>query len=295
MLIKIHTLSGDGVSACSVDQSQLSSPEDSPVTNYYLWLPSLLTLTFLMSKSPQLLWKGYFDEGLITHIIAGNEDSAGERKIKIGTPREIAAQFIEYRKRFTSYHINFTVCEVLNVLVVLSSIQITHWLMNHKFWLYGLEVITYLHTYQEARAHNVTLHDPMCEVFPTEVSCTFSIGSPNGNSYEQTTLCILGNNMFNQKYFFALWIWWMFLLAVSVSGIFFRILGISCKSITKCLLQRKTNINQFKGVNLTSGDLFILIQIYENLKRPRMFDKITSHIHIYMLKSKQDEYGPLMV
>ena len=203
------------------------------------------------------------------------------KKFTIGAAIEIAAQFMEYRNRFTSYHINFALCEVINVFVVLFSIQITHWLLNHKFWFYGLEVLTYLHTYQEARAENMTLHDPMCEVFPTEVSCTFKVGAPNGGVNDQNILCILGNNMFNQKFFFVLWIWWIFLLVVSVFGIFFRLLRISNPWVSKCLLLRKAHGSQFKGLWLSSGECFVLGLFVDNFnKTPTLLNKIFDEIAI---------------
>ena len=307
-----------------MDQSQISGPEDAPITTYYLWLPYLLSLLFLLSKLPHSLWKKYFEKNLMRYIVAGREETwelfkkggggnggkknggggggdnnnnnnnQGEgkknknknkeenvKKFTIGAPREIAAQFMEYRKRFTGYHVNFTLCEFLNVLVVLFSVQITHWLLNHKFWMYGLEVLAYLHTYQEARTHNVTLHDPMCELFPTEVSCTFKVGAPNGGVNNQSILCILGNNMFNQKFFFVLWIWWMFLLVVSVFGIFFRLLRISNPWLSKCLLLRKAHGNQFKGLWLSSGECFVLGLFVDNFnKTPTLLNKIFDEIAV---------------
>lgn len=320
------TITGESITGCFVDQSQISGPEDAPITTYYLWLPYLLSLLFLLSKLPHSLWKKYFEKNLMRYIVAGREETwelfkkggggnggkkkggggggdnnnknnnnnQGEgkknknnnkeenvKKFTIGTPREIAAQFMEYRKRFTGYHINFTLCEFLNVLVVLFSVQITHWLLNHKFWMYGLEVLAYLHTYQEARTHNVTLHDPMCEVFPTEVSCTFKVGAPNGGVNNQSILCILGNNMFNQKFFFVLWIWWMFLLVVSVFGIFFRLLRISNPWLSKCLLLRKAHGNQFKGLWLSSGECFVLGLFVDNFnKTPTLLNKIFDEIAV---------------
>ena len=221
-----------------------------------------------------------------------NNKEENVKKFTIGKPTEIAAQFMEYRKRFTGYHINFTLCEILNVFVVLFSVQITHWLLNHKFWMYGLEVLTYLHTYQEARAHNVTLHDPMCELFPTEISCTFKVGAPNGGINDQSILCILGNNMFNQKFFFVLWIWWMFLLVVSVFGIFFRLIRISNPWLSKCLLLRKAHGNQFKGLWLSSGECFVLGLFVDNFnKTPTLLNQIFDEIAVRLEAEDFQRHG----
>ena len=87
---------------------------------------------------------------------------------------------------------------------------------------------------------NITYyHDPQCEVFPTEVNfvysdviyivrfiqvaCTFRVGATTGGIDQSNFLCILGNNLFNQKYFLFLWRWWIFLLVVSVVGVIYRV------------------------------------------------------------------------
>ena len=81
-------------------------------------------------------------------------------------------------------------------------------------------------------------HDPQCEVFPTEIkfaysdvvyivrfiqmACTFRVGATTGGIDHSKFLCLLGNNLFNQKYFLFLWMWWIFLLVVSVEGAIYR-------------------------------------------------------------------------
>ena len=51
----------------------------------------------------------------------------------------------------------------------------THWLLNYKFWNYETEVTAYLTMYGEYQLKGLNLHDPMCELFPTEV--TIFLGS----------------------------------------------------------------------------------------------------------------------
>ena len=67
-------------------------------------------------------------------------------------------------------------------MAILASIQITDWILNGQFWSYGLEVIQYLDVYQN---RSQKLHDPMCQVFPTEVSCRIFYGSLSGLDEEQ--------------------------------------------------------------------------------------------------------------
>ena len=40
-----------------------------------------------------------------------------------------------------------------------------------------------------------------------QVSCSIQIGASTGGVDKSNFLCILGNNLFNQKYFLILWVW----------------------------------------------------------------------------------------
>ena len=56
-----------------------------------------------------------------------------------------------------------------------------------------------------------------------QVSCSIQIGASTGGVDKSNFLCILGNNLFNQKYFFVLWVWWTFLLLVCLLGFIYRL------------------------------------------------------------------------
>ena len=46
-------------------------------------------------------------------------------------------------------------------------------------------------------------------------------------------LCILGNNLFNQKYFLVLWLWWFALIGVSVLGLIYRFARIMIPDLSR--------------------------------------------------------------
>ena len=298
-----------------MDQSKIRTPDDAPITNYYLWLPYLLSLLFLLCKLPHTAWKKYFENNLISQILAGHEenwdsvgggrndqggggggnDQQGGKKnknknnqaqanqsssnVKHSKPIVMAKKFIEYRKKYNSYQLTFAFWETFNFISVLASMQVTHWLLNNKFWNYGLEVIYYLNNYQGFKAIGQKLYDPMCEVFPTEVSCFLKFGGTSGFADQTTFLCILGNNMFNQKYFFLLWLWWVALLLLSSLGLIYRVLRIYSSFFSKLLLIRKVHGDQLFGVKMTSGDSFVLEMVVDNLARtPKLIDEFIGEV-----------------
>jgi len=322
----------DTATGCFVDQDKVSK-DNGPITSYYLWLPYLLSFLFLLCKLPHSIWKKYFENQLIRHILAGREENWDQNWIKIGSggggagqgqqngsgqkqqqngngggggkkqnnqpqgwklgkAEEIANQFIHYRDKYNGYQLSFAFWETFNLVTVIASIQATHWLLNNKFWYYGLEVIMYLNNYQSFQQQGRKLHDPMCEVFPTEVGCAYNYGGEAGQATRTEILCILGNNLFNQKYFFVLWIWWMFLLVVSIFGLFFRLLRICFRAFSKSMLMRKSHGRYFSGIRISSSEAFILELVLDNLgKTPTFASKVMRDVaaRLKELNLKEDD------
>lgn len=315
------------VTGCYVDQTALKTAADAPVTNYYLWLPYMLGLLFIITKLPHILWKKFFETNLLRHIIGGEEswpemfigpknngggdggnnndgkgkggdnnknngngDGGGKKKkgggggggkrFKVIKNTEVAINFARNHKKFNLYHLKYAFWETFNIVAILASIQITDWVLNGQFWSYGLEVINYLDIYQ---SRSQKLHDPMCQVFPTEVSCRIITASHSGPEEEQNHLCILGNNLFNQKYFFALWVWWMAMLGISCLGILFRVLRIVSPSFSKMLLLRKVHGSQLNGIIMSSGECFVLELVIDNLSNTPVFtDSVLTEVAVSM-------------
>ena len=134
--------------------------------------------------------------------------------------------------------------------------QVTHWILNYKFWNYGARVLEYLTIYGEYWKKGENLHNPMCELFPTEVSCNVRVGASTGGIDKTNYLCILQNNLFNQKYFFILWLWWMFLFVVTGLGVSFRMTRLLLKPFSRQL----NNYNQlYPRAHLENGLNRILV------------------------------------
>ena len=142
-----------------MDQSKIISEEDAPVTAYYLWIPFLPTFCFGFAKFPRSMWRNFLENGMIRNIIGGQND-----------PAVICQNFLDFRMRYTKYHNYFGFCEFLNVLMVLLSMFITDALLLNKFFGYGQEVLNYIWSVKHIGSDGRYLtHDPMCELFPTEV------------------------------------------------------------------------------------------------------------------------------
>jgi len=255
--VKQH-LQGEAT-GCYVDQSTMTDNEwNGRVTAYYLWIPFLLTFCIGFSKLPRVLWKNKMEGNLMKKIL----DSDGS---------VIAQNFYELKKHYESYHLQFALCEVLNIGAVLMNMFMCDSLLVNKFWTYGVEVLDFLWSYQRyGHFHGEKTHNPMCELFPTEVACYITIGATTGGKDQNNYLCILSNNLFNQKYFLILWLWWVFLLAVSVLGMVYRVSRIVIPGLSKLLLLRKVerkSRRQLMNSQLTKSECFILDRISNLIPR----------------------------
>jgi len=239
---------------CFVDQSRIESEEDAPVTAYYLWLPFLLTLCFGLAKVPRSLWRNMLEGRMLANLLAG------------GQPEAIAQNFLAFRARYAKYHIYFGFCELLNLVMVVLSIVVTDALLLGKFWGYGQEVLHYMFSVKHVGPEGQYLtHDPMCELFPTEVACYIRIGATTGAIDRANYLCILSNNLFNQKYFLVLWLWWSALICLSTMGLLYRVARIAVPDISRSMLLNKVSARSLERVDLSGSDCFMLDMLATNL------------------------------
>merc|ERR1712037_864266 len=184
---------------------------------------------------------------------------------------EIAENFLDYRPKYAKYHFWFGFCEVCNIFCVGLSMFFCNWLLNYQFALYGLKVLEYLGTIKRVNdIGQFVTHDPMCELFPTEVACTLRYGATTGALDRSNFLCILGNNLFNQKYFFVLWLWWAFLLLFSALGVVYRAARMTVPGFSRVMLMRKVHGQQLATLMLSASEYFVLDLMVQNMESRQM-------------------------
>jgi len=267
--VKEH-LQGEAT-GCYVDQSGIKDEEwNSRVTAYYLWLPFLLTFAIGFSKVPRILWKRCLEGELMHKIIEEGTES-----------RVIAQNFKDFKKRYKTYSIHFALCEALNIGMVFLNMFMCDMLLVNKFWSYGTEVLDFLKSYNRYGFLNgERVHNPMCELFPTEVACYITIGATTGGKDQSNYLCILSNNLFNQKYFLLVWLWWVCLIVVSVLGMVYRVSRMMMPELSRTLLKWKVMGYKYEMNslhNLTGADYFMLDRMLDSLPR-KVFAEVLTEV-----------------
>ncbi len=66
--------------------------------------------------------------------------------------------------------------------------------------------------------------DPFCAAFPLEVSCTVPNIGAAGGEQNHNGLCVLSQNIINEKMYLAVWFWMVFLIMIFPFCIIYRVL-----------------------------------------------------------------------
>merc|ERR1712079_733338 len=168
----------------------------------------------------RFIWKEICERGLLKGVVGeGNEH-----------PEKMTIRFNKLRKQKAGlYFWGYFFCEILNIVCLVVCFAILNNLFDGQFFNYGSNVVNF--DKEEKNAVN-----PMCNLFPTEVSCSVATGGIDGNADVTNILCILSNNLFNQYYFLVLWVWWVILLGLSGAGFVYRVAQIFSKDVSKIVL-----------------------------------------------------------
>lgn len=243
--------------ACYSDEEA----KDENYTHYYLWIPFVLGICLIVIKAPRVLWNEVFERGLVKGFVQIANEEKGE------PGRKMKERFRKLKARARDYGASYLLCEVLNIVSVMTCFCIVDSLLGGKFWSYGNRYLQY----DGSKPHGKKNFDPLCAVFPTEVSCNVYIGGSTGGVDKTNILCILSNNLFNQYYFLILWWWWVILIIVSCLGFVYRLAQVIIPGVSKQILIVKVlplgqadKARQLRKFN--QWDFFLLGRICQNLK-----------------------------
>ena len=81
--------------------------------------------------------------------------------------------------------------------------------------------------------------NPFCATFPLEVSCTVPNVGAAGGEQNHNGLCVLSQNIINEKMYIAIWFWTVFLIFVVPLLLIYRTLTLTFKCVRAGLLMSK--------------------------------------------------------
>lgn len=236
-----------------------------PVTPYYLWLPYLLAFLFVLAKLPYWIWKRVYSSRI---LLIFNSDNTSQ----------LVNRFLYFSYIFKKMCLVYSLLETLNLIFLLLSMIFTHLALNKEFLFYGFQIIQYF--------FNEQIGNPACHIFPTEVNCKLTMAASTGNISQYNFLCILTNNLFNQFFFFLLWVYWVCILVFAIVGLCFRIVRFNSKSISKKVCMQKIENpmqkNRLREIDLTPSEWFFLEYLLkDNNNQEHIICELCSQLEVF--------------
>jgi hypothetical protein len=241
-------------------------------THYYIWLPFVLAIIATMTKLPWILWKNVLERGLMKKLVADMDQDGSKTAKRI---LQVVTRGRTNSMPAIVYNFGFAFCEVLNLVVILVSQSILNSLFNNEYASYGVNVQSYKSFVPNPSLPEQTSPtNPMCHLFPTEVSCTVKTGGIGGNANKENILCLLPNNVFYQYYFLILWWWWVVLIFITCLGLVYRLVQIMLPQFDRMqltvMLDRLGVGYKYRQMmasrKLRPWEIFLLKRLVRNLK-----------------------------
>jgi len=257
---------------------------------YYQWVPVVLFFQAWSFYVAHVLWR-VFDGQRIKTIceleVAPTlkikmkqrgfvPDDDGDKKQHQQAINKAAVYFVGHISYNRAYSLVFIGCEVLNFVMVLLNFWFTNYYLSGAFHNYGPRVLSFLNGDPDSDLN------PMNQVFPKVAKCDFHKYGASGNIVRYDIMCVLALNIINEKIYFFLWFWFVFLSIIGGLQLIYRAMLIFMPRLRRVLLRRHVSPN-FRGsidliLNSTDYSEWFLLKILAmNIDRIR-FGELCEHI-----------------
>jgi hypothetical protein len=237
---------------------------------WYQWVAFFLFLEVLFFYLPRYIWKSS-ENGKVKMLIGDLKDPLLDDGAKESQINEIVKYFRLHRGTHSLYAMRFFAMEIVNFVNVIGQIYFIDFFLDGEFLKYGTDVFHFTGLEHEDRP------DPMAVVFPKVTKCTFNKYGPSGTIEKKDGLCVLPQNIINEKMFIFIWFWLVFLAVVTGLYLIFRLStflsqqtriglirihgGTSCRRSDVEAILEPASFTYFEKL----GDWFLLQLICKNL------------------------------
>ena len=186
---------------------------------YYQWVPIMLALSALAFYVPRQIWKAA-EGGAIHNMVQGLKFPNYRDKKADQKAVDSLFHYVSYdRRRHQVRAYTFIVCEVLNLAGIITQWFLADALLNGEFTTYGSRFFAYYRGADDESAVN-----PADLIFPKMGSCSFKQYGRSGSIESVETMCILPQNIVNEKIALVIWLWFIILGILTLLSILFRVL-----------------------------------------------------------------------
>ncbi|KAJ4440295.1 hypothetical protein ANN_08434 [Periplaneta americana] len=184
---------------------------------YYQWVPFVLFFQGLLFYAPHWLWKNW-EHGKMKSITKDLRENTLEVSQSMKDRKQLLVTYlISYMRYHHFYAFVYLLCELLNFANVVGNIFFIDKFLGNTFLNYGLEVLNNIGKNQEERT------DPMIAIFPRLTKCTLNLYGVSGTITNKDFLCVLPQNILNEKIYIFLWFWFIILSVLSGLAVLYSI------------------------------------------------------------------------
>ncbi|XP_064097501.1 innexin inx2-like [Macrobrachium nipponense] len=229
---------------------------------YYQWVPLVLFFQGCLFYMPHLIWKlyeGKHVDRLLQDLNKNifDEDAKKKKENIISYVRESWGLNMQYA---AIYH----ACEALNLANVLLQMYSVDRFLGGVFWDYGTKILSLV------TADDAERYDALITVFPRLTKCNYRKIGPSGTVMLEDILCVLPQNIVNEKIYLVMWLWFIVLAIITAIWLIWRLAVLISGSLRLRLLERlsKSRLTEKMERTIHSlhlGDFCLLENIGHNV------------------------------
>jgi len=203
-------------------------------TSYYQWVSFMFCFQALIFFIPYKIWSSlegglmasFGTEGRARVMFSKDAGVNHGGVVKEAVVEKFVTYYLSIWHRNSWYWYQFVACEFLNFILLGVQFKLTNWFLNGKFSSYGLDVVSYYSKSYEERNDLTERGNPVLEVFPIMTSCYVPNFGRGGQLAPKNALCVLTQNIINEKIYLVLWWWYVILASVTCLFVIYRLLTI---------------------------------------------------------------------
>jgi len=253
---------------------------------WYQWVCFVLFLQAVLCYLPHYLWK-MWEGGKLSLIIQGLDERFLEKPTNADDRKQLlVAYIIRNLGKHDTYVYKFIFCEFLNLVNIIVQVYFMDLFLGGQFTRYGTDVFAISELPLEQRV------DPLSKVFPKVTKCTFHKYGPSGTVENKDGLCVLANNIINEKIYIFLWLWFIFLIIWTSIQLLLRVVSLSSRYSRVMLMCNRAQSSTKEDLSFivrkcNYGDWFLIMQLAKHIN-PVIFYDFVLDLKLQMDKKRME-------
>ncbi|XP_013793461.1 innexin shaking-B-like [Limulus polyphemus] len=252
--------------------------------SYYQWVGFVLFLQALLFYTPYYLWKIWEGRLLVTICNIIQIVIVSDEELRKKTA-DLTHYILKHRGHHKYYAFKYFLCELLCLMNVIGQFYLLDLFLDGRFFTYGFELM------QFSQRDQKDVVDPMTSAFPRMTKCEFHVYGSSGDVRKHNSLCLLPQNIVNEKIYIFMWFWFVILTTSTILVLCSR-LGVICVFKVRLYFLRSrfrfTEEEQLRIIsqNVDIGDWFLLYMLGQNVDQLILRETVEELVKVLETRNK---------